>query len=268
MIDEGKRNLLGVLINVIDYEAAVSGIISSAKDRKSLAVSALAVHGVMTGALDANHRCRLNQLDLALPDGQPVRWALNSIQQTRLKDRVYGPSLMLKVCEKAAIENLPIYLFGSTTIVLKNLEQGLQARFPELKIAGSQESTFRRITDQENQDAIQRIQESGARIVFVGLGCPRQEVWVYENRDALSMPMIAVGAAFDIHSGSVRQAPPFLQRNGLEWLFRLFQEPLRLWKRYVLLNPLFITLFLLQKMKIYTIIPLNTIPQIQNLNYG
>jgi exopolysaccharide biosynthesis WecB/TagA/CpsF family protein len=242
MISRGKRNVLGVSVDVIDYESAVDQVIKAAKDRRSFAVTALAVHGVMTGAMDSEQRFRLNQFDLAVPDGQPVRWALNLLHSAHLDERVYGPTLMLELCDRCAKEGLPIYLYGSSADVLSKLRQRLQARFPKLAIAGAQPSRFRRVTAEEKSEIVQTIRDSGARVVFAGLGCPRQEVWAYEYRDALSLPVIAVGAAFDFHAGTIPQAPPRLQRAGLEWLYRLSREPKRLWRRYAYLNPLYIAM--------------------------
>jgi exopolysaccharide biosynthesis WecB/TagA/CpsF family protein len=242
VIQRGRHNLLGVLIDAVDYAAAVDSIVQAAERQTPCAVSALAVHGAMTGYLDEAQRARLNHLDLNVPDGQPVRWALNLLHRTRLPDRVYGPTLMLRVCEAAAQRNLPIYLYGSHTEVLGALRTNLQTRFPELTIAGSEPSKFRTLDDTEKRATVERIRTSGARITFVGLGCPRQEVWAYEYREALSMPIIAVGAAFDFHAGTLRQAPRWMQDRGLEWLFRLVAEPGRLWRRYLLLNPRYVLL--------------------------
>jgi N-acetylglucosaminyldiphosphoundecaprenol N-acetyl-beta-D-mannosaminyltransferase len=246
LIDKGKRNVIGVLVDAIDYEAAVARIISAARERRSMSVSSLAVHGVMTGVLDDAQRYRLNHLDLVTPDGQPVRWALNGLHNVGLTDRVYGPNLTLKLCEQAAAESLPIYIYGSSAQVLSALTRKLSERFPGLKIAGSQPSRFRQLTVEEKKDVVRAIADSGARMVFVGLGCPRQEVWVYEHRDLLPMPLIAVGAAFDFHAGTLAQAPERLQKAGLEWFFRLTREPRRLWRRYVLLNPHYLMLVFLQ----------------------
>ena len=238
MIDKGKKNVLGILVNAVNYEAAVSKIIAAASAGKPMSVSALAVHGVMTGVLDNTHRYRLNHMDLVLPDGQPVRWALNLLYDTKLPDRVCGPDTMLKICERAAEEGLSIYLYGSKADVLEALSRNLRQRFPGLIIAGTQPSKFRQVSPQEKQETAQQIRNSGAAITFVGLGCPRQEVWAYEYRDDLSMPLIAVGAAYDFHAGTLAKCPDFLSKIGLEWLFRLMKEPKRLWKRYVFLNPL------------------------------
>jgi N-acetylglucosaminyldiphosphoundecaprenol N-acetyl-beta-D-mannosaminyltransferase len=248
MIDRGKVDILGVGVNIIDYEGAVAQIVSAAESKRPFAVSALAVHGVMTGALDERHRYRLNRLDLVTPDGQPVRWAMRILHGEKLKDRVYGPTMTVRLCEAAANRGLSIYLYGSRQKVLDAWSANLRAKLPDLKIAGSEPSKFRRLTPEENDQMISRIKASGADIVFVGLGCPRQEVFAFENRDALSMPLIAVGAAFDFHAGSLSQAPPWMQDNGLEWVYRLYREPRRLWRRYLLLNPLYIWMVAMQKM--------------------
>lgn len=268
MIDEGKRNLLGVLVNVADYEAATGRIIVAAKANAPLAVSALAVHGVMTGVLDESHRHRLNCLDLVLPDGQPVRWALNLLHRSGLRDRVYGPKLTLWLCQKAAEECLPIYLYVSTPETLASLGDRLVLQFPGLKIARARPSMFRRITAEEKRHVIEDIRTSGAKILLVGLGCPRQEVWTYENRSSLPMPIVAVGAAFDFHAGSLRQAPEVLQRVGLEWAFRLCAEPKRLWRRYLLLNPHYVWLVFCQLAHLKRFDPDSAPIPAQELNYG
>ena len=135
MKDYGKHSVLGVLVDAVDYQAAVARITEAARERRALTVSALAVHGVMTGVLDPRHRYRLNRLDLVVPDGQPVRWALNALYHLGLADRVYGPSLMLKVCESAERDCLPVYFYGTTPQILAGLKKNLQQRFPLLEIA-------------------------------------------------------------------------------------------------------------------------------------
>ncbi len=268
MIDLGKHNLLGLQVNAIDYEAAVERIVQAAHQQQSLGVSALAVHGVMTGVLDSKHGYRLNKLDLVVPDGQPVRWALNLLHGTKLADRVYGPQLTLNVCQRAAEEGLPIYLYGSTEPVLRAFSQNLQAKYPSLKIAGSQPSRFSKLTEAEKLEVVQTIKQSNAAITLVGLGCPRQEVWVYEHLAVLPMPMLAVGAAFDFHAGTLSQAPALMQRSGLEWLYRLTREPRRLWKRYLFLNPHYLFLVALQLTKLRPFPVLNSEAPEVEMRYG
>lgn len=246
LLDQGKRNILGVLVDVVDYEAAVRRILMAAREGRGLGATALAVHGVMTGVGDTFCRYRLNHLDLVTPDGQGVRWGLNLLYGLGLNDRVYGPRLSLEICAAAAAAELPIYLYGSRPAVLSRMISNLQERFPTLLIAGATPSAFRRTTQQEKADIAKRIRGSDARITFVGLGCPRQEVFVYEYRESLGMPVVAVGAAFDYLAGVLSEPPPVIQQIGLQWLYRLAQEPRRLWKRYALLNPAFASLLFLQ----------------------
>ena len=267
MISQGKKNLIGVLIDAVDYDSALHRIALAARSCRPLAISALAVHGVMTGYTDPEQRTRLNQLDLVVPDGQPVRWALNLLHGAGLPERVYGPTLMLKTCELAEREGFGVYLYGSTAETLVQLQESLKARYPELRISGAEPSKFRRLSIAEKAEVVERIQASGARIVFVGLGCPRQEVWAYEYREALSIPILAVGAAFDFHAGTTRQAPRWMQDRGLEWLFRLKSEPRRLWQRYLVLNPWYVSLVAAQGLHLRDF-PTAPLESVSDVSYG
>jgi N-acetylglucosaminyldiphosphoundecaprenol N-acetyl-beta-D-mannosaminyltransferase len=268
MKNEGKRNLLGVLIDAVDYDSAVERIIDAAEENRPYAATALAVHGVMTGVGDEAHRYRLNHFDLVTPDGQPVRWALNLLYKSRLTDRVYGPVLTLRVCQEAARRGIPVYFYGSTREVLDPLVARLEAQFPGLKVAGASPSRFRTTTEREKAEIANHIRDSGARITFVGLGCPRQEVFAHEYRELLHMPVIAVGAAFDYHSGAVNEPPERVQRWGLQWAYRLAQDPRRLWRRYIFLNPAFIALFVLQFTRVWRPDPTNARPPLGETLYG
>lgn len=237
MINRGKHRVLGVQVDAVDYEYAVDQVLSAARDRKPLALTALAVHGVMTGVDDPAHLARLNSFDLVVPDGQPVRWALNSMYDTGLDDRVYGPDLTLLVLRALAAEDLPVYIYGSTPETLEQLSQRLPELAPGLQLAGSQPSRFRLAEPGEAEAIAVEIADTGARCVLVGLGCPRQEEFVHAMRARLDLPLLAVGAAFDYHAGLLRKPPPRMQRHGLEWAWRLGLEPRRLWRRYLILNP-------------------------------
>jgi N-acetylglucosaminyldiphosphoundecaprenol N-acetyl-beta-D-mannosaminyltransferase len=265
MIDRGKHNLLGILIDAVDYEGAVERIMRAARDHRGAAISALAVHGVMTGVLDPVHRYRLNQFDLIVPDGQPVRWALNLIHATGLLDRVYGPNLTLRVCARAAQDGVPVFFYGSTDTVLDRMRRNLLKRFPDLHIAGVEPSKFRRLDESEAADLAKRVRQSGAAILFAGLGCPRQEMWAYEFRDRMQMPILGVGAAFPFIAGELRQAPSGLQRWGMEWFFRLCMEPKRLWKRYALLNPAYVALVTMQLARLRIFDTSGKVPQSSTL---
>lgn len=250
MHGSSKRNVLGIFIDAVDYEAAVEFVIRTAEEKRGAAISAVAVHGLMMGVLDREHKFRLNRFDLLVPDGQPVRWALNLLHHERLPDRVYGPNLTLKVCARAAAKGLPVYFYGSTREVLSALRGALERKCPGLRIVGMEPSKFRRLLPNEKAELANRIRLSGAAITFVGLGCPRQEVFAFEFREALGMPILSVGAAFPFLAGMVPQAPLWMQDAGLEWLFRLVTEPRRLWRRYVYLNPAYLFLVALQALRI------------------
>jgi len=241
MIRAGKRNVLGVLVDITDYEGATDAVLTAAREHRHLALTALAVHGVMSGVHDPSYAARLNSFDVVTPDGQPVRWALNLLHGVGLRDRVYGPDLTLSVLRRCAAEGLPVYLYGSTPSTLDSLRRRLGHLMPELRVAGAEPSKFRQSHPGEATEIASRIEASGARVVLVGLGCPRQEVFAHALRPLVDMPVLAVGAAFDYHAGLLAPPPPWLQRVGLEWCWRLGHEPARLWRRYLLLNPAYLT---------------------------
>ena len=263
-----KYNILGVMVNRINYDQAVKLILEKAKEKKSYSVTALAVHGILTGVQDRYQRYRLNNFDMIVPDGQPVRWAINWLYKTNMKERVYGPELMLRLCQGAANEEIPVYLFGSKNNVIQKLAVNLQAKIPKIIIAGYKPSKFRKLNTVERDRLLATIKKSGAGIVFVGIGCPRQEVWTYEFSDYLNLPIIAVGAAFDFHAGLLPQAPLWMQMKGLEWFYRLIQDPKRLWQRYLVLNPIYIFLLILQIIKIWEIDPSKGIQPQEEILYG
>ena len=254
-MDGLKRNVLGVLVNACDYDVATERILSAAETGRHFAVTALAVHGVMEGVGDRALCRQINSFDLVTPDGQPVRWALNILHGTQLKDRVYGPDLAMHVLAGAARRGLPIYLYGSTGSTLSRLVISLRRRFPRLEIAGHEPSKFRGVRDGEAEQIARRIAASGARILLVGLGCPKQERFAYAMRPLLDMPVLAVGAAFAYHAGELPFPPRWMQRYGLEWAWRLSLEPKRLWRRYVVTNPAFLAMLGAQKVRMWRAIP-------------
>ncbi|MEI7624004.1 MAG: WecB/TagA/CpsF family glycosyltransferase [Actinomycetes bacterium] len=260
MINGGKVDLLGVAIDAVDYEAAIEQIVTAAIDGEPLGVSALAVHGVMTGHDDLEHRSRLNSLDLVTPDGQPVRWALNLLHRTHLPDRVYGPRLTLELCREAAARQLPVFFYGSEQSILDRLAERLPQLTPGIIIAGTRPSRFGRATREELDTICEEIRATGARLCFVGLGCPRQEIFVAENVQKLSMPTLAVGAAFAYLADVSSEPPLWMQRWGLQWLYRLAQDPKRLWRRYLILNPRFCAAVARQRLKGTTSVPSGSKP--------
>lgn len=228
----------------VDYESASEIIIENAVKRNSFGVSALAVHGLMESVMNKELGEVINDIDLIVPDGQPVRWALNSFYKLGMQDRVYGPELTLRVLKKANKRGLKVYLYGSTASTLNKLQEFIRTEYPEIDICGIHVDRFREATEEEDLLDISKINSSGANIVLVGRGCPRQEFWVANHKDKVDAAMMAVGAAFDFHAGTLKQAPKWMQKNGLEWFYRMMIEPKRLAKRYFVSNSQFILYFL------------------------
>ena len=244
-----RREVFGVQVTAAGPEAVVDQIMAWAHRRQSAAVDFMPVHGLMVAARDPEHRERMNGFDLVACDGQPVRWALNRFHDAGLEQRVYGPTTMLTVCERCAAEGVGIYLYGGRPEVLEALTHRLVDALPALRIVGAESPPFRPLTPEEDRKVVKRINASGAGVIFLGLGCPRQEVFAAEHRAALAGVQLCVGAAFDFHAGAVKQAPGWMQRRGLEWLYRLSREPGRLWKRYLVTNSLFVAYFLRRQLR-------------------
>jgi len=241
-----KLDLLGVGISKVTPSQQVKLIIEAAEKQIPALIAHLPVHGLISALRDSSHGHRLNNFDIVAPDGQPVRWALNFLYKIKLKHRVYGPEQMLMICKSAAEKNLGVYLYGSTPRVLKNLRTTLTQKFPTLKIVGCESPPFRPLTPNERKSMISRINNTGAHLLFIGLGNPKQENFAYEHKNDIKPVQITVGAAFDFNSHNKKMAPTWMQACGLEWLFRLSQEPTRLWRRYLISNILFLVAFLLQ----------------------
>jgi N-acetylglucosaminyldiphosphoundecaprenol N-acetyl-beta-D-mannosaminyltransferase len=237
-----KKELFGVRVSRTEYAEAEEFILRAAKARNGAVVTHLPVHGVVTAVWDAAYRKHINRFDLVGADGQPVRWAMNKFHNAGLQDRLYGPELMLRLCKRAAKEGVSIYLYGSTPPVLEALERTLTNECPGLRIAGGESPPFRKLTKEEDDAVVRRMNDSGAGLVFIGLGLPKQDFFAGEHKGRIHAVQMCVGAAFDFHAGSKRTAPAWMQRRGLEWLFRLVQEPGRLWKRYLTTNTMFLAL--------------------------
>ena len=242
-----KYSLFDINISATSYQEALDCIISAAQKRTSALVDHMPVHGLITAVSDPEFRNTISNFEIVAPDGQPVRWALNSLHKCSLKDRVYGPTLMLILCEKAAECGVGIYLYGSTQEVIAELQKNLLAKFPNLIISGTESPPFRQLTEEEDAEMVKRINYSSAGLVFIGLGCPKQEIFAFKHKEKIKAVQLCVGAAFDFHAGTLRQAPKWIQNAGFEWLFRLVAEPKRLWKRYFTTNIYFLYLFVKHK---------------------
>ena len=246
MIPE-KYPVFGVKFCSTDYDEASELIISKAKSNTSYTVSALAVHGLTEAYKNPQYKEVVNAIDMVLPDGQPIKWTLNSYYKLHLKDRVSGPDLTLYVLDKANKYKLKLFLYGSTKNTLDKFSDFIKRNYPEVEICGIHPDRFRDASLAEDQKDIEQINNSGAHIVFVGRGCPRQEYWVAAHKDKVNAAMMAIGAAFDFHAGVLKRAPKWMQDSGLEWLYRMIQEPGRMWKRNLNTFPLFIYLYLKYK---------------------
>jgi N-acetylglucosaminyldiphosphoundecaprenol N-acetyl-beta-D-mannosaminyltransferase len=231
-------NVLGANIDAMSWNEALDRLLGWARARESRYVTICNVHVVVSASRDAVYREVINGSDMATPDGAPVAWMLRR-QGFANQPRISGPDVMWALCERAAVAGLPVCCYGSTEETLTLLKTRLLAAFPALRIT-MESPPFRALTADEDVAAVGRINASGAGIVFVGLGCPKQERWMAEHRGRVNAVMIGVGAAFDFHAGTVQRAPAWMRNNGLEWLHRLASEPGRLWKRYLVTNTLFI----------------------------
>ncbi|MBH0203990.1 MAG: WecB/TagA/CpsF family glycosyltransferase [Nitrospira sp.] len=231
--------VLGSFIDAVLWQEAIDTLLGWAKERQSSYVCICNVHVVVTAKQDPKFRQVVNEADMTTPDGMPLAWVLRWIGFQR-QERINGPDLMWRLCEQAAKKGLSIFLYGSSDETLGRLTDNLKTAFPRLVIAGVCSPPFRPLSDEEDREMIDRINRSGAHLVFVGLGCPKQEFWMAAHRGKIRAVMIGVGAAFDYHAGTVKRAPLWMQRSGLEWLFRLMSEPKRLWKRYLVTNSLFL----------------------------
>ena len=239
--------ILGMRVDATTYEVVRRAALAWAEAEESRYICAANVHMVMEAFDRADFRSAVNAADLVTPDGVPLAWALRSLG-SRAQPRVYGPDLMLEVLDGAAGEGVPVGFFGGRPEVLERLLDTLARRFPQLTVMYAESPPFRPPTPDEREATVAAINASGVRILFVSLGCPKQERWMAERRGEVRAVMIGVGAAFDFVAGTTPQAPRWVMRAGFEWLFRLMIEPRRLWRRYLKNNPRFLALFFLQRL--------------------
>ncbi|MBX4895203.1 WecB/TagA/CpsF family glycosyltransferase [Rhizobium bangladeshense] len=241
-------NVLGVRISAVNLKSATGFIQKAMEEGRREYVCVRDAHGVVRCQDDPELRSIHNRAFLVTPDGMPLVWALKHAGHSE-SDRVYGPDLMLSVFEAGTSKGIRHFLYGATPETLQHLQARLLAKFPEAEIAGSYAPPFHKLSPQEEADIADRLNRSGADIIWVGLSSPKQELWMARMRDRLDASMlIGVGAAFDFHAGLKRQAPRFIQRSGFEWAFRLLCEPRRLWRRYALVVPAFISLTAFQRL--------------------
>lgn len=240
-----KVDIFSIPYAVVDYDSAALEIIEQAKKKVSYAVYALPVHGVVENKQNPSFAEAVKKADMIVPDGQPIRWAMNNFHKVGLKDRVYGPLLTLRVLAEANDLGLNVYVYGGATEeTLEKFVAFIQNHYPNVKICGK----YREDKPDDNTLTPEMVNEAGTHILLVGRGCPKQEIWVASNKGKIDAVMMAVGAAFAFHAGTIKQAPKWMQKNGLEWLYRLIQEPKRLFKRYFTTNSYFIWLVIQYKL--------------------
>lgn len=233
--------VVGFPLAVATYDQAVQHLQEQAlrRDRAYLAAAASS-HQHILARHDRQFGRALAAFDIAFPDGMPLVWAMNLQLKQKLKDRVYGPTLMLRCLEAMQGEAYSHLLIGGTDEMLEVLKANLLAKFPRLQIAGAYAPPFGNWGREVDDRVVELARTTGANVVWIGLGCPKQETLLARNRDRLPPALYCVvGAAFPFHAGRVKQAPPWMQKRGLEWVFRLLSEPQRLWKRYLVFNSLY-----------------------------
>lgn len=236
----GRFPVVGTWVDSTDPPRAVETIGRWIATGRREYVCVANVHSVMEARRDPALQAVYLAAGLTVPDGMPLVWTGRALGHADVR-RVYGPDLMLALCAAAAERGWSCYFYGGQPGVAARVSDVLGSRFPGLRVAGASAPPFRALDPPEEAAERRRINEAGPAIVFVGLGCPKQERWMATQRPHLDAPvLIGVGAAFDFHAGTVRQAPRWMMRSGLEWLFRLSQEPRRLWYRYLVYNPLFV----------------------------
>ncbi len=241
---DGKA-VLEAFIDALSWEQTIRQIAVWAAARESRYVCICNAHSVVTTTRDVEFKIAVNNADMATPDGAPIAWALRRLGHPG-QERINGPDLMLRYLAEAERRDQTVFFYGSTEQTLTRLRLAFAHKFPLLRVGGTYAPPFRSLTCEEDEEIVDLINDSGAHVVFVGLGCPKQEKWMAEHRGRIHAVMIGVGAAFDYHSGMVRRAPLWWQRHGLEWLYRLGSEPRRLFKRYMVTNALFVVGFMRQ----------------------
>ena len=226
-------------IDAASWDEVISRIAGWAAHRQSRVVALCNVHSVVTASQDVAFNKVIAQSDLALPDGAPVAWAMRR-EGFAQQERISGPDLMWRYLGVAEQLGQSVFFYGSTNDTLDRLAVRIKAAFPKIKIVGLESPPYRELSDAEDQAYVDQINQSGAHVVFVGLGCPKQEAWMASHRGRIKGVMLGVGAAFDYHAGTIQRAPVWMQKAGLEWLHRLASEPRRLAKRYTVTNSIFI----------------------------
>lgn len=232
-------NVLASHIDAVNWDETLSRMVSWGSQHQSRYITLCNVHSVVTASQNEAFHDVIAQADLALPDGAPVAWALRR-EGFSEQERISGPDLTWRYLAVAEKIGQSVFFYGSCDATLAKLRARIQTHFPKLRVAGMLAPPYRQLTDEEDQQHVDLINKSGANVVFVGLGCPKQEAWMAAHRGRIQAVMVGVGAAFDYHAGTVKRAPLWMQKIGMEWAYRLLSEPRRLLRRYAVTNTVFV----------------------------
>ncbi len=243
------QNVIGFPVSALSFDEQVAVIMQWARKRVSRVVCVSNVHMLMEGHWHRDFAHVLTQADMLTPDGMPLVW-LASVMKGQTQDRVAGMELMMALCKQAEAAGISVFFLGSTPDLLKRIRRQLMLDFPDLAVAGMVSPPFRALSFQEDEAIITEINESKAGLVFVSLGCPKQEHWMFAHRGRVSVTMVGLGGAFSVYAGVKQWAPEWMRKYGLEWCYRLIQEPRRLWKRYALTIPPFLWMAFKQVVKL------------------
>lgn len=246
MMSRFSEQVFGLPVDILSFSGAEDRVLNWARNNESRFVIHANAHVLVSAAQNADFKFVVTNADMVTPDGAPVAYLMRILGKNKIQQRVSGPDLMWSLLQRCGQEGMGVYLYGSTPQTLAALRQRACVAIPGLQIAGAESPPFRALTEVEDAEAVARINASGAGLVFVGLGCPKQEKWMLEHRGRVNAVMLGVGAAFDFHAGTVSRAPLWMREHGLEWLHRFASEPRRLWRRYLVTNTLFVLLAIRQ----------------------
>ncbi|PIY70747.1 hypothetical protein COY88_03945 [Candidatus Roizmanbacteria bacterium CG_4_10_14_0_8_um_filter_35_28] len=243
-----KYKILKTTVDFLDYKTLINKIITNCMNNQNLTVAPIASHPVVESIFSKKLQTSLNSFNLVLPDGQSLVWAVNFLYRNSFKERIYGPDLLLKLCSRCEKEKIKTIFCGNRTDLVNNK---IKIKYPKLKTIVLPDLNYKKVNNTDVNLLSTTLSKYKKSIIFIGIGSPAQHLLLTKLKQ-IEKPIIAVGAAFDFISGAKKQAPAFFQRAGLEWLFRLINEPRRLWKRYLIYAPLFIFLVFLQKYNLLT----------------
>lgn len=244
-ISPPSQSVIGFPVTALPFKTQIELMVKWAGKRMSKSVCVANVHMLMEAYANPSFATVLLESDIVTPDGMPLVWLMNLLGRSR-QDRVAGVDILLGLCDQISTQNISVFFLGSTPEILETIKTKLNQQFPKLKIADMESLPFRPLTPEEDEAIVRRINQSGAGIVLVSLGCPKQELWISQHKGRIHAVMVGLGGAFPVYAGIQRRAPSWIRKSGFEWLYRLIQEPGRLWKRYFTTIPPFVYLASIQ----------------------